>query len=59
MGHQWPPALVNQRPSRQNQSINRALAKRVHTQLSDCQKGAHPIERLPKECAQFSQLPKE
>jgi len=21
MGHQWPPALVNQRPSRQNQSI--------------------------------------
>jgi len=22
MGHQWPPALVNQRPSRQNQSID-------------------------------------
>jgi len=23
MGHQWPPALVNQRPSRHNKSIKK------------------------------------
>jgi len=39
MGHQWPPALVNQRPSRQNQINtvpgNFSKSKTIHIGFSD------------------------